>query len=148
MSQKSIREVALRLLTGRDYSRNEIVRKLKSKGYPLEEIETLLIEFTQNNLIDDPRFTENYIHKQRNKGYGPRRIHLQLQALGLSAELIAEKLEINDNVWLAEIRKVWQKHFKGKQADNFKDHAKQMRFLLYRGFTTEQIESVLDKLNR
>ena len=35
-------------------------------------------------------------------------------------EMIAEHLQITDNAWLADIHKVWQKHFKGKPPDDLK----------------------------
>ena len=59
--------------------------------------------------------------------------------------MIAEQLEITDNAWFECARKSWQKRFKGQLAKDFKARAKQMRFLQYRGFTPEQIESVLSK---
>jgi regulatory protein len=56
--------------------------------------------------------------------------------------MIAKQLQITDNAWFTEARNVWQKHFKGKLPTDFESRAKQMRFLHYRGFTREQIESV------
>jgi len=142
LSHHSIRAVALRFLANRDYSQHEMAKKLKSKGYSYDEIALLLAELTQNKLLDDRRFAENYIYKRRTKGYGPHRIRIELQMHGLSDELIAETLKITDNAWFIDIKRVWQKHFKGKQASDFKNRAKQMRFLHYRGFTAEQVESV------
>jgi regulatory protein len=100
-------------------------------------------EMVQSGLISDSRFTESYIHWRRGKGLGPLRISQELQKRGISAEMIAKHLQITDNAWFAEVRNVWQKHFKGKLATNFKSLAQQMRFLQYRGFTREQIESVV-----
>lgn len=94
-------------------------------------------------LINERRFTENYVYWRRAKGFGPHRICLELQARGIPDEMIAEHVQITDNAWLADIHKVWQKHFKGKPADDLKSRAKQMRFLQHRGFTQQQIESVL-----
>ena len=133
----------LNWLARRDYSQHEIAQKLKAKAYSAQAISTIITKLAQAGLINEQRFTENYIHWRRAKGFGPLRISAELQARGILPEKIAEQLQITDNAWLTEVRKVWQKHFKGKLPDNFKHQAKQIRFLQYRGFTREQIESVL-----
>lgn len=89
------------------------------------------------------RFTENFIYWRRNKGYGPIHISNELKARGIPSEMIAEHLDITDNAWLIEVRKLWQKRFKNKAAKDFKSLAKQMRYLQYRGYTREQIDSVV-----
>ncbi len=138
-----LRESALRLLAQRDYSQTELQKKLKSKGFDLDKIETMMTELAQMHLLNDQRFTENYIHRRRNKGYGPQRIRMELQSLGIQQELIAECLNHNDEHWLQEAYKVWHKQFKGQKAADFKNRAKQTRFLAYRGFTQEQIKRLL-----
>ena len=135
------------MLTRRDYSCYEISQKLRAKGYQADEIKSVITELTQSQLINEARFVENYIYWRRNKGYGPQRIRQELQARGIDMEMIAEHLKITDNAWFAEVRKVWQKHFRGKMPEDFQNRAKQMRFLQYRGFTREQIESVLKDMS-
>jgi regulatory protein len=139
----NIRRTILNWLARRDHSQHEIAQKLKNKAYPPDIIHTIVGELAQQGLINEQRFTENYIYWRRGRGYGPLRISRELQTRGISAEMIAEHLNITDNAWLCEIRKVWQKHFKGKLPDDFKLRAKQMRFLQSRGFTREQIASIL-----
>lgn len=70
---------------------------------------------------------------------------MELQAKGVDQETIAELIDITDNAWFIQAQSVWQKHFKGRQPTDFKSRAKHMRFLQYRGFTREQIESVFDE---
>ena len=132
------------MLARRDHSKLELTKKLNAKRYPPHEIEIVVSDLIQAGLLSDLRFTENYISSRRKKGYGPLRITFDLQSRGISHEMIAEELKIADNAWLAEARLVWQKHFKGKIPKNFKDKAKQIRFLQYRGFTQEQIENALE----
>lgn len=98
----------------------------------------------KENLINDTRFTEQYIYFRRRKGYGPLRISIELQARGIPAFVIADQLKITDNAWFTEAYKVWQKHFKGLRPQDFKSRAKQLRFLQYRGFTQEQIASIFE----
>src|SRR4029077_14436536 len=99
-------------------------------------------DLNRSGLLNDARFTENYIRWRRGKGFGPVRISLELQARGISDEVIAEQLKITDNAWFADARKLWQKHFKNQRNSDFATRAKQIRFLQYRGFTQEQINSI------
>jgi len=138
-----IRRVILRWLARRDYSQQEIRQKLKLKGAE-QEIDTVLSELVQMGLINDSRFAENYIRWRCAKGFGPLRICLELQARGLTNEMIAEHLNITDNAWIINARAIWQKHFKASKPADFKQRAKQMRFLQYRGFTQEQINNALE----
>lgn len=85
---------------------------------------------------------ESFIRWRRERGYGPERIRAELYARGIAPEMIAEHLQMADNAWLIEVRRVWQKHFKGNVPTEYKARAKQMRFLQYRGYTREQIASV------
>lgn len=130
-------------LARRDYSRQELLCKLKTKGYQEADINPILAEMSQTGQISDQRFAEIYTRSRRHKGYGPVRIHHELQNRGIAPEMIAEVLQIADNTWLDDVQNVWRKHFKGKLPADFTSRAKQMRFLQYRGFTREQIESVL-----
>lgn len=138
----TIRRVVLYWLTRRDYSQHEITQKLKIKAYPAEAIHTVVTNLVQAGLINEQRFTENYIYWRRGKGFGPLRISMELQSRGIPSEMIAEQLQITDDIWFAQAQKVWQKQFKGALPKDFRLRAKQMRFLQYRGFTREQIESV------
>lgn len=139
-----LKRVALRLLTRRDYSECGIRKILKIKGFDEADIHTVLLELIQAGYVNDSRFTENYIASRRNRGYGPLRILRELQMHGIADQLIAEYLKITDNTWLALVQNVWQKHFKGQCPTDVKHRAKQMRFLLYRGFTEEQAMSVIN----
>lgn len=75
---------------------------------------------------------------------GPVRISVELQARGITPQMIAQHLDITDNAWFTEARAVWLKHFRGKYPADFKGRVKQMRFLQYRGFTREHIHSVFE----
>lgn len=145
MSTNDIRQAILNMLARRDYSQQEITRKLLDKKYPIEAIQPVIDHLLREGLIKDSRFAESYSHARHNKGYGPLHIKMELQARGINTEIIAEVLDMADNKWFDQARHVWQKRFKGQTAQNYADLAKQMRFLQQRGFTKEQIDSVLGR---
>jgi len=141
-SLKEIRRVAMNLLARREHSETEISRKLRRKGFVIEDIRQVITSLAEENLLSNMRFIENYIHFRRGKGFGPLRIQAELAERGIPEELIDHHLKITDNAWFAEIREVWRKRFKNQMPRDFKTRAQQMRFLYSRGFTSEQIESV------
>lgn len=128
----------------RDYSALELRQKLLGKGYDEALVLPILDEFKTSRLIDDKRFAEQYCYWRRQKGFGPRRIQYELKSRGIPGEIIAELIKITDNAWVEKAKEVWQKHFKKATQPDSKMHAKQIRFLLYRGFTQEQIEPIFE----
>lgn len=139
---KEIRRAAMNLLARREHSEIELSRKLRSKGFVEENIQPVILNLIQENLLNNNRFIENYVHCRRSKGFGPRRIQAELIERGIHEELIDHHLKITDNAWFAEVRKVWRKRFKNQMPQDFKTQGQQMRFLYSRGFTSEQIKSV------
>lgn len=139
---EKIRRHALFLLTRRDHSRQELRQKLSRKDYAAADIDIILTRLEETGLINAERFAESYAHYRRGKGYGPRRIAMELQQKGIADAVIAEQVKITDNAWFTEIRAIWRKHFKGRLPADQKQRAKQLRFLFNRGFTQEQINSI------
>lgn len=140
--KKEIRRVAMNLLARREHSETEISRKLRRKGFVIEDIRQVITALAEENLLSNTRFIENYIHFRRGKGFGPLRIQAELTERGIPEELIDHHLKIADNAWFAEVREVWRKRFKNQMPRDFKTRAQQMRFLYSRGFTSEQIDSI------
>jgi regulatory protein len=136
------RATALNLLARREHSERELRRKLLAKGFDQTDIQTTLSALINEGLLSNTRFIEAYVHHRRQKGYGPLRIQAELNARGISEDLIEHHLNIADNAWLTHAHHVWKKRFKGTFPRDFKARAQQMRFLQYRGFTAEQIDNI------
>lgn len=145
-SLKTVRLTALNLLARREHSVTELTRKLNAKKYDASQIQTVIDALTQEGLLSNDRFIETFVHHRRNKGFGPLRIEAELIERGIPKELIEQELNITDNAWFTEAKRVWQKRFKNKIPTDFKARAQQMRFLHYRGYTHEQIEDIFNNL--
>ncbi len=126
----------------REHSTVELSRKLQRKEFQQADIDTVLTALRQENLLNDERFVESYLHARRAKGYGPLRIRAELLERGVAQDLIEHQLKITDNAWLEQVRKVWQKRFKNRMPNDLKSRAQQIQFLCYRGFTSEQINEL------
>lgn len=140
-----IRRTALNLLARREHSIQELKQKLLRKNFPAEEIQSVLQKLSQEKLLNEDRFIENYIHFRRMKGYGPTRIRAELLERGIQESIIESFLEKNAEIWQEHAQHVWRKKFKNKLPQDFKSRAQQMKFLQYRGFTLEQIEKILPR---
>lgn len=132
----------MNLLARREHSETELIQKLRKRDFIDTDIRIALHQLTEEGLQSNARFIENYIHSRQNKGYGPLRIHGELLDRGIKEDFIEHHLNITDNTWFINVRKVWQKRFKSQRPRDFKARAQQMRFLQYRGFTHAQIESI------
>ena len=72
-------------------------------------------------------------------GYGPLRIRQELHLRGVADSLINELLEQEERDWFSRLRHVREKKFGPSLPSDFKEQARQSRFLQYRGFSAEQI---------
>ena len=132
------------LLVRREHSEKELLQKLLRKGFAETAIRSVLTTLVQEKLLSNHRFIQDYIYSRRAKGFGPLRIQAELLERGISQERIEHHLKIADNAWFTAVYNVWQKRFKNSAPRDAKTRAQHMRFLYYRGFTTEQIASVFE----
>jgi regulatory protein len=132
----------MNLLSRREHSEQELQRKLRTRGFDDSDIHTVIKALADEKLLSNSRFVESYIRSRANKGYGPIRIHGELINRGIPEDVIEHHLKMADNDWLIRAHIVWQKRFKGIQPADYKDRAAQMRFLHYRGFTSEHINKI------
>ena len=137
--EPSLRERALRLLARREYSRHELQRRLAPHAEDAEALEPLLDDLKRRGWLSEQRVVEQVVHARQAK-FGGRRIAHELREKGVADELIAGALAEFDE--LATARSVWAKKFGAWPADA-KERAKQMRFLMSRGFGSETIRKVL-----
>ena len=139
--QPSLKGRALRLLSLREHSRQELERKLK----PFEETPGELVEaldFLQaKDFINEQRVVESVVNS-RSRKLGASRVRQELQAKGLPAEAIAEAVQEMRSTELERAREVWRKKF-GEPPMDPAARAKQVRFLVSRGFAPEVVRKVV-----
>lgn len=131
----------MNLLARREHSTRELKRKLKVRGMEGVVVDEVLATLQQQQLLSDERFVEMLVHSRVGKGQGPLRIQAELREHGVSDELVSAAVDINDPQWHDKIKEVRHKRFGVSLPGNTNERAKQMRFLQYRGFTSEQIRA-------
>lgn len=152
--KKSAKEYAIDLLSRRDHGQQELIQKMRLKGYTPEQCQTALTYCLEYDYLNDQRYALAQIRQQIAKGHGERRIWQHLLQKQVAKEIIQQALEELNPDWFALAKACAEK--KGllnadKNSDVEKDqknHAKQVRFLQYRGFDFEQIHYALDFENK
>ena len=137
-----MRSRAIALLGRREYSRGELATTLQRKGFESQAVAEALSELAGEGLLNDERYAEALIRQLASRGQGPARIRQALQAAGLPGEQVAGALESGPDwgVLAAETR---QRKFGSGIPRSWPERAKQMRFLQYRGFSSDQITGAL-----
>jgi regulatory protein len=138
---RSLRARALAILARREYSRQELERKLLPYADNPDEIPALLAEFEQRGWLSERRFAEE-LTATRSRRYGSQRIAHELREKGVSEEMISGALAGLGETEVAAARAVWQKKF-GVVPANANEKARQIRFLQSRGFSFDTIRRIL-----
>ncbi|MGP8291600.1 regulatory protein RecX [Vreelandella zhanjiangensis] len=143
------RDIALQLLSRREYSRAEIAQRLKKKAFENADIEACLDTLEEQGLQSDVRFAESFIRSRIIRGQGVIRIKGELRQRGVDQEILSNALacvEDNEGVdWFELASDTLARRF-SSPGDTPKERAKRERFLASRGFDFEQIRYALSCL--
>ena len=142
-TEADVESVAVGLLTRREHSRLELSRKLAARGAPSEAVEAVLDRLAARRLQSDARYAESLVTSRLGRGQGPVRIRRELAEQGVETCVVDEALAACTQDWAAAAREVRRRKFGPAVPGAWKDRARQMRFLEYRGFTSEQIRAAL-----
>jgi regulatory protein len=136
------RRQALDSLARREHSRLELERKLCARDYSETVVAEILDELEHSHLLDNKRFAESFVRSGIIKGHGPNRIRMELIKRGIAAcDSYLSNAECN---WVRVARKARLKRFGSSRPEDYKETARQARFLEYRGFSSEQIQKALE----
>ena len=130
------------LLARREHSRLELGRKLVARSFDELLVSGVLDELEQDGLLSDERFARSFTASRYARGQGPHRIRRDLGERGIEAA--GTYLDDEQFDWGALARATRIKRFGREEPADFKEKARQMRFLEYRGFDRGQIKHALE----
>lgn len=137
---------ALKFLTIKDYTYNQMKKKLMDSGnYDDAQLDTTLELLESKNLINDEEYTINYLRRCTRLGVGLNKAIYNLHTYGISNELIDQCLEKNsfDDEYFAAT-KIIDTYYNRNIGFSYKVMLKKIRDKLYiKGFTNETIEKAL-----
>lgn len=153
-------------LAQRDHARSELKTKLQQFNQRLKQnpynsaiqknilgneesdgqlLEVILDYCEKKNWLDDARYAKLFVESRHKKGIGKQKLQLELQQKGVAREIATQTLQNCQIDWFELAYQTAEKKF-GEELAN-KDpqqKAKMQRFLLSRGFSFDEINTVFD----
>ena len=134
------RATAVALLARRDLPSGELRDRLAARGFGPEATAAALAALAAEGALDDERYAHNYVAYHAGRGRGPLRIGADLRARGLSAEVIDAALAEGPD-WHAAAAAARARRFGKAAPADWREKARQARFLQYRGFSADHIRA-------
>jgi regulatory protein len=141
--ESGVRLAALRLLNRRDYCAAELAARLVERGAAAPLAAEVVAGLGRERLVDDARYAENFVAWHAGRGQGPIRIAHELKELGVAVALVEEAVNASSTDWKARCAKVRRRRFGDEPPTEWKERARQARFLQYRGFSADQVRAAL-----
>jgi regulatory protein len=134
---------ALDLVSRREHSQYELIQKL-NKRFPetMPIIEEVVKKLAVNNILNDERFAEMYLNSRARKGFGPKKIEMELNFKKVDSSFIAIAIAEYES-WTENAQNELLKKFKGIKPTDYNSKMKQKQFLFDRGFSSQIIERIL-----
>ena len=138
---------AMNLLKNRTYTKAQLKDKLLQGGYP-EQIADIAVDYVVSyRYVDDEQYVRDFIEYNREKK-SRKRIQLDLMHKGISEQLfqdICEEIAGDDEEVIEREQIIYwmnKKHFCPQEA-TFEEKQKMMAFLYRKGFSINNIRSIL-----
>lgn len=150
MIYQELYQYAIFMLSRRDYSTSELQRRIERRIRETEKdsptapecLPQVIERLLESQYLDDNRTIYSFFRSYLNKSYGPLRIRQELRLKGFPSEIIERVLEETDTDWYALCQDLKEKKFGTAKPKDFKERAKQIRYLQYRGFTSDYINAL------
>ncbi len=140
----SLKARALSFLARREHGRVELERKLIPYLQEGDDLNATLDFLEQKGWLSNERAAQAFVDV-RGKRFGKRKLAFELNQRGLDETQISAALETVDEA--AACKNAWERKF-GTLPANGDERAKQMRFLLSRGFSSDTIKAVMKSAQR
>ena len=137
----SVYNKALDIISRREHSEKEIKNKLLKKFDTSEIIDEVILKLIENNLINNFRYAQMYVHVRKRKGFGPMKIQFELMTRGINDSISSIAIS-EEGSWKEAAQIAFNKKFKNGASNDFNERYQQKSFLRNRGFSFEEIDSV------
>ncbi|MAD88350.1 MAG: peptidase [Pseudoalteromonas sp.] len=138
--KQKLKNYVLWLLGRQEYSRKELTQKLKMKDADDDFIEQLLNWCESLRYIDEHRYCESFLRRQINKGLGQKRVLAEATNKGVDRAQLMALIEEQEIDWFELALETYQRKYGlGDKQLDYKEKAKRVRYMMYRGFGYEEI---------
>ncbi|WP_417581741.1 regulatory protein RecX [Nitrincola sp.] len=143
LDRQALKNKVIAFLARREYSRAELVLRLKSKSESPDVLENVLDELEASGYQSDRRFAEMFIRNRLGQCWGGERIRYELRQKGICKSLTSELLQEQSPDWDLLARTLVEKRFGETLAVDLKEQAKRLRYLVNHGFSYDQAQRAL-----
>jgi regulatory protein len=133
---------ALRYLSRREHSRQELRKKLLPYAESDIELDELMTKLEAQSWLSDERFAESLV-RRKSERYGSLKIVEELKQQGIEGDSlieIKERLKVSDAMRAWEL---WQRKFDSSITKDPKEKSKQMRYLVSKGFPLSVVTKIV-----
>ena len=135
---------AMYLLTKKDYTMEQLYKKLSEGEYTQEAVNQAIAYVKSYHYIDDERYVQNYIRYQSGKK-SRRQIQFELEKKGIPKDMIDKFQDDIDELKTSEIeliRELLQKRCKEPEKADEKEKSKHYMYFMRKGFQSSDIMDV------
>lgn len=133
-TQPTLRGRALRLLGRREFSRQELAKRLRTYAEEPAALEALLDDLAARGWLSDARYADALVRKRAGH-YAQRSIAQELKRAGVSEDVTAAALPaVDPDEEFAAALALCQRKFRRAPTEQ-KEKARQLRFLMSRGYS-------------
>lgn len=137
-ARRAFEQRCLNALARREHSRAELAAR--GGETPADVVAEVLDALAAQGWQSDARFADSYVHSKAAQGNGRLKIRHSLRQKGVADSVAREALDAID--WTEVANTVYAKKYTGT-AKNPAERAKRQRFMAQRGFTFDEINTVM-----
>jgi regulatory protein len=142
-SGDAARGKAFSLLARRDYPSKLLRSRLGDAGYASDAVDAAMTDLEDLRYVNDERYVDSAVAGRAARGQGPVRIALELVRQGCAKELVESVVRREDPEWTERAVALRHRRFGTDAPSDGKERARQVRFLMQRGFTGSQVRAAL-----
>ncbi|MGB5600688.1 MAG: regulatory protein RecX [Thiothrix litoralis] len=140
--ERGCEAVAVRLLAQREHSRYELAQKVRQRcECDQASLDQVLDKLQDMGYLDDARYAAAFIRSSISRGRGAQRISYELREHGVDNAIASQALAEADVDWHVLASEQREKKFGREIPADYKERARQSRFLAGRGFYTDAIKA-------
>jgi regulatory protein len=144
-SPDAARQKAVGLRARRDFGSKELKGRLAEAGYETGAAEAAVTDLEDERLVNDERYVESAVAARIARGQGPVRIAMDLKRLGLAKDLVEQAVDARSPEWAERADELRRRRFGAAPPADPRERTRQVRFLLYRGFSSEHVRAALGR---
>lgn len=146
-NEAEIRTYLFDLLARREYTKSQLMQKLRKREADMLLAEQLLESFERDGYQSDQRFVESQVRQRIEMGQGRRKIEFELRQKGISPDLADSVLEQHDVGAEKRALEYLRKRYGREAAVDPKEKAKRFRHMVGRGYSFDEINYALRHQN-